>query len=429
MRNLCLSALPLSLLALFCAAPAHSEPAVAGAGTPVPDAADQVQVLDGSPLFSAWTGFAARFGGRPGCKGARLSFFLARRGEPKPLFSYEAERSFLPASTLKVITAASVLEHVGPRDCFHTRLLWDGSDTLTLVGGGDPELTTANLQSLAGSAAAKLPSRIARIVVNTRFFSGGAYPPGWSWDDLSEDFAPEVRALTVDKGLLTRVAGRYSAPWMTSGLENRLVGDGPVQDGPVVLHNADLASGYALRWALAQKGVQVGSVERGAREPGSEVASWSSRPIYDILRHGLAVSDNQVMESMTRLCHSQRPRDLAKDTELCIVDGSGLSRYNLVTAHSLAQVMLDHPAVSELLPVPGGEGTLKSRFLNTPLQGQLHAKTGTMGGVSGLVGEFKTSSGSYVFALLSNGWTCPGRTVKDAEDEWLKTVWSLLEKP
>jgi D-alanyl-D-alanine carboxypeptidase/D-alanyl-D-alanine-endopeptidase (penicillin-binding protein 4) len=414
-----LPALTLGLLALLCSSPAWPAPVV-------PNAATQAQNAISIPLSTSWKALRERFSARPGCRGARLSFYLARRGEDSPLFSVEADLNLLPASTLKVITAASVVEHFGPTDRLHTRLLWDGKDTLTLVGGGDPELTTAALQWLAQGAAGKLPTHLRALLVDANLFAQPVHPPGWSWDDLGEIYAPEVRAVTLDKGYLVRSEGRYSVPWMSAALEVLLLGGSPVQDGRIVFHNADLACGYALRWALLQEGIKVDAVERGGHEDGSEVGCWTSRAIYEILRHALAVSDNQVMECLGRLCHMELPSDLRDASELRIVDGSGLSRYNLVTARSLAQVLLDHRLVSELLPVPGGEGSLKDRFLVTPLKDHLHAKTGTMSGVSGLVGEFTTESGSYVFAMLCNGWVCPSRTVKDAEDEWLTTVYGLL---
>ena len=73
-------------------------------------------------------------------------------------------------------------------------------------------------------------------------------------------------------------------------------------------------------------------------------------------------------------------------------DGSGLSRHNLVTPTALVQVLSamhsqsDASKWMELLPLAGRTGTLSRRFIGTPLEGVLRAKTGTVSGVSALSG-------------------------------------------
>jgi D-alanyl-D-alanine carboxypeptidase/D-alanyl-D-alanine-endopeptidase (penicillin-binding protein 4) len=83
-------------------------------------------------------------------------------------------------------------------------------------------------------------------------------------------------------------------------------------------------------------------------------------------------------------------------------------------------LLQDQPQLSQLLPVAGQQGTLRRRFLQTPLQGQLRAKTGTMSGVSGLAGEFLGASGQrYHFALLMAGFVGKAAPFKQFEEELL----------
>ena len=75
-----------------------------------------------------------------------------------------------------------------------------------------------------------------------------------------------------------------------------------------------------------------------------------------------------------------------------IVDGSGLSRHNLVSPKAIAQtlqLMAKTPQAKvyrDSLPVAGISGTLRNRFRNTMAQGNIQAKTGSMTGVSALSG-------------------------------------------
>jgi len=90
-----------------------------------------------------------------------------------------------------------------------------------------------------------------------------------------------------------------------------------------------------------------------------------------------------------------------------LVDGSGLSRTDAVTCTTLIEV-LGLTAQSKFAPVRDGlaiaaqRGTLATRLRNTPLAGNLRAKTGTLDGVTGL-GGFVTSDRPLDFVLLVNG--------------------------
>ena len=95
-----------------------------------------------------------------------------------------------------------------------------------------------------------------------------------------------------------------------------------------------------------------------------------------------------------------------------IVDGSGLSRYNLLSANQLLQVLqliyrdprFEH--LIGLLPVSGKSGTLryKSGYSNAPLKDKVIAKTGSMQGVDNLAGFLSFDSDlKIVFVVLENG--------------------------
>jgi D-alanyl-D-alanine carboxypeptidase/D-alanyl-D-alanine-endopeptidase (penicillin-binding protein 4) len=87
-----------------------------------------------------------------------------------------------------------------------------------------------------------------------------------------------------------------------------------------------------------------------------------------------------------------------------LVDGSGLSRENLVTCDALLAV-LEHgsidDAVGQGLPVAAVSGTLQDEFVSTPMAGVLRAKTGSLTGVKALAGYVPVAGGSVIeFALV-----------------------------
>ncbi len=105
-------------------------------------------------------------------------------------------------------------------------------------------------------------------------------------------------------------------------------------------------------------------------------------------------------------------------------DGSGLSRQNLATPHAVVQLLRyasTQPwgnTFRDTLPVAGVDGSLSDRFKNLSLQGTIHAKTGSLGGVKTLSGYATTESGDEVcFSILTNNFNLPTKRVTDAIDD------------
>jgi serine-type D-Ala-D-Ala carboxypeptidase/endopeptidase (penicillin-binding protein 4) len=88
-------------------------------------------------------------------------------------------------------------------------------------------------------------------------------------------------------------------------------------------------------------------------------------------------------------------------------DGSGLSRENAVSCATFAGVLGHAGSESDLadvLPVAGESGTLSDQLLDTPAEGVLRAKTGTLTGAKALSGYFPTPTGEvFEFAVLLEG--------------------------
>jgi D-alanyl-D-alanine carboxypeptidase/D-alanyl-D-alanine-endopeptidase (penicillin-binding protein 4) len=110
-------------------------------------------------------------------------------------------------------------------------------------------------------------------------------------------------------------------------------------------------------------------------------------------------------------------------SRLNIVDGSGLSRYNLISPAQLAALLNKiyfelsvSPELIYALPTAGIDGTLKARLVN--YLGKVRAKTGSMGGVSTLAGYLQTKSNKMLsFVIMLNGITEPVQKYRDFQDK------------
>ena len=98
--------------------------------------------------------------------------------------------------------------------------------------------------------------------------------------------------------------------------------------------------------------------------------------------------------------------------EMIQVDGSGLSRYNYITADALVSILVhitrDEKArgpFESLLPLAGREGTLAGRMRGTAAEANARAKTGSMSNVRTIAGSVKSRDGEpIVFAILANNF-------------------------
>ena len=212
-----------------------------------------------------------------------------------------------------------------------------------------------------------------------------------------------------------------------------------------------------LRETLVAAGIRVddGAVDQDELPAGDRPARrdtlfvHASAPLSEILPGFLKPSQNQVgellLKTMGRAFRGQgtaaagiavvdsvfRTWNLPR-RKLAQADGSGLSRYNLV-APELLIALLEHmrgsanyPLFYAALPVGGVDGTLAGRMKGTPLQGNVHAKTGTVSNVRSLSGYLTTAAGEpMVFSMIVNHHTVSSRDADRLAEAALMRLYSL----
>ena len=111
-------------------------------------------------------------------------------------------------------------------------------------------------------------------------------------------------------------------------------------------------------------------------------------------------------------------------------DGSGLSRYDYVTADAIVAILkhmwndekLRGPFTA-LLPVAGHDGTLDTRMRSTVLDAKVEAKTGTIANVRSLSGYLETRSGErIVFSMIANNFTATSAAVDAVVEKALARI-------
>lgn len=178
----------------------------------------------------------------------------------------------------------------------------------------------------------------------------------------------------------------------------------------------------------------------------NELAVVKSPPLSELLKETNQNSNNLYAEALLRVLGArlgkfttptdttlQMGLDVVKATltqmgvdpsGYVLVDGSGLSRHNLVSPEAIAQTlraMASSPRSSVYrasLPVAGVSGTLQNRFRNTPAEGIVQAKTGTVSGVIALSGYVDAPNYEpLVFSIIVNQSDQSAATLRQAVDD------------
>ena len=342
-----------------------------------------------------------------------------------------SDQPLTPASVMKVVTAAAVLDKIDQNVTFKTRVVRVDASTIALVGGGDPLLTDAPskdpaelacLTDLAKKTAAALGgATTVKLVYDESLFSG----PNWggSWREEWKGHFPVVGALVIN--------GAMKDGWNSH---------------PDPANQA--AQAFAKR--LQENGITVSSTAAGlAPETGRTLASVASAPLGVIVADMMRTSNNLSAEVLARHLGlatyadgsfdggSKAIQDWLTargwlDSGVVIDGGSGLSLKALLTGKLVSRVLgltLTDPRYASVvsgLPVAGVSGTLKNRFNNPATaagRGNVHAKTGTLDNVATLAGFVKDQTGVYlVFSAMANQ---TGGHVAEATS-WLDTSASVL---
>ena len=286
-----------------------------------------------------------------------LAVRLLGGGEHEVIDELNADRLFVPASVLKVVTVAAVLEHLGTEYRWLTRLRSNGAiagavldGDLVIEPGADPTWGAAFFDGGGAAPLAALAHQVRErgltrisgdLVVDASRFPGRLHPTDRSYGDLPYRHGTPPAALAVDEATITvRVApgasvgepARVSAPagvevinhtttvgrgghgtldfvplWGTNTLLLR--GEYPLSEGPFVVSASDpapeLRVARQLREALGEAGVTVEGIVRlqpqAVRAPDQLVAlaELRSRPLEDVLERILTNSHNWYADMLT----------------------------------------------------------------------------------------------------------------------------------
>ena len=324
-------------------------------------------------------------------------------------YEYNSRQTMRPASTMKVVTAITALDHLGgdyqlSTRLYYTGMLEDGTlhGDIYCVGGFDPMVESLDIRAFAQSIRdLGVNTFDGNIYADRSMKEGLEYGEGWCWDDKN----PQLMALSV---------GRKDN--FTDQLMAELRRDG------VRMLDCGVGWGRCPETA-ALLSVRTHSIDQLLQRMMKKSDNFYAEALfYQVAK---AVSEHRTARAADACTAVKRliRRIGLDDKDYRIADGSGLSLYNYVSAE-LETMLLRYAWQNErifehlypALPIAGVDGTLEKRMRGTAAQGNVHAKTGTVTGISSLAGYCTTADGHVLaFSIINQGVlnSKPGRDFQD----------------
>ncbi|MCF0202625.1 MAG: D-alanyl-D-alanine carboxypeptidase/D-alanyl-D-alanine-endopeptidase [Bacteroidaceae bacterium] len=357
------------------------------------------------------------------------------------VYQKNERQRFRPASTMKVFTGTAALSVMEESYPFVTKIGYTGQPQ-----DNEWRIRQYRIETISDSdTVRKEVAELEPIVKRSRVLYGnicvkGSMDPMFSESDVRR-FADAVRGLGVDTiygGLVLDLSLKdtlaYGEGWCWDDVNPVLT--------PLLVDKKDVFASHFLKY-IKQAGIVItGSTTKNDYPVNTTDLAECRHELRDILTRTMKNSDNAYAECIfyklgaevskqkgvsaksSREAVNRIIKRVGRNPEdYYIADGSGLSLYNYLSPEVEIDVLryaFRRPFIFntlyEKLPVAGVDGTLRGRMKGSSAQYNVHAKTGTLSGVSTLAGYCRAPNGHWLcFAIMSNGLknSAQGKSLQD----------------
>lgn len=397
----------------------------------------------------------------------------------KVVYRLNDKQPTMPASTLKLITLGASLDTLGYDYEFSTKLYKTTNNDLYLKLGADPFLTSGGLNTLMEKAVKEKKITSPKIIyIDDYIFDKTEWGEGWQWDDDLNPLMPKFSSYNIDKNLLSIIISPtnpgspaqiytnkfYPITFMnlvTTGKENDIELNRNNSIAPNILNisgtinkqiTEEIPINNPKRYFILrlEDAIQSAKMDYYGGFPQKKTPTTNvylvaeiKHPISQAIKAILMDSNNFVAETVFKLAgaklvnntgslqHSQEMLNAyfnkigidAQDIK--IVDGSGVSKNNIITANFMTDYLVKqfkNESLKNSMPT-AGEGTLKNRMLY--FKDNLRAKTGTLSDVSSIAGYITSRSGkTYAFDIMINDPKTKSNDKKSLEEYIIRDIYT-----
>ncbi|MHA4893799.1 D-alanyl-D-alanine carboxypeptidase/D-alanyl-D-alanine-endopeptidase [Pedobacter sp. PWIIR3] len=366
------------------------------------------------------------------------------------VFERNSDQYFTPASNTKLFTFYAGLKMV-PDSIPSLRYIEKG-DSLIFWGTGDPSFLQSQLKAIKAFNFLKYSNK--KLFFAPGRYTGSFYGKGWQWDDYNDYYQAEINEFPIADNLVDlkntngklAVSPKYFADKVmadptakapTFSVTRAFIGNSftypavvlPSNFNQKVPYKVDLATTLSLLSDTLGRPVESISM---LMPPGAK--TYYGIKSDSVFKEMLLPSDNFIAEQLLLVYANQLGQELSTDKAIAHIqkeylsslpdkfiwaDGSGLSRYDLVTPRSVIKLLeliykeVNNPKkLFAMLPAGGMSGTLKNAYPKTD-QPFVFGKTGSLANVHNQSGYVVTKKGkTYLFSFLNNNFVVPTATVR-----------------
>lgn len=400
----------------------------------------------------------------------------------KKAFEMNSTAPMSPASIQKIVTILPSLDTLGKDYEFKTQILKNKDNNLYIKLGADPYLTSADLKGMVKTLHSYKIVSPKNIYIDDSILDSNEWGEGWQWDDDLNPLTPKFGAYNIDKNIfaINVCPTTAGAPadistevfYPTAFINNVVTADKTdvklarknYISPDVIDANGTVAQdlvikipvNYPRRYFILrleetfrnQKISYYGDYTRLKSPKTTSVLTEVKHPISLAIEDVLKKSDNMIAETVFKVAGgkytketgsaeaaAQMFNDYYKKIGVCtdnikIVDGSGVSKNNLLTADFMTEVLYKtaknkNTADFQSYLAKPGEGTLNDRMLY--FKDNLRAKTGTLTNISSISGYLKAKSGkTYAFCIIVNDPKSKSADKKSFEEYVLREAFDTL---
>ncbi|HEX7365958.1 MAG TPA: D-alanyl-D-alanine carboxypeptidase [Pelobium sp.] len=396
-----------------------------------------------------------------------VGFMLKEVGDNAVLFQKNADKYFIPASNTKLLTFYTALNLLG--DSVPSIEYSVVKDSLIIWPMADASFLNPNFKSQKSFEFIQNSGK--NIYLVSGRYKGEKYGEGWSWDDYNYDYQSEItdfpmygnmlKVSSTTSGKLTYspdLAAMYLSDITVAPKSSSLKREINTNNLTIPANfNAKFSQSVPLHLdkTITENLLTDTLLANGLIIKPVEVLPWRRLPanaktIYSIktdslYQQMLQHSDNFIAEEMLLNCAAANHLVMRTDSVISVakvnlladlpdkvqwVDGSGLSRLNLITPRDITQLLQkiydkvgNETRLFNLMPSGGKTGTLKNMFSSTADGPFVFAKSGSLSNNYNLSGYLLGVSGKkYIFSFMNNNYVLPTQEVKAEVESILKFI-------
>jgi len=392
-------------------------------------------------------------------KGAHIGIAVYNDTKQTWIDQYQSDHYFTPASNTKILATYVGLKYLG--DSLPGFSMAENADTLFLTPLGDPSFLHPDFPFQPVIELIKNTKKQVVIQPTKANDQFGHMGDGWAWNDYGEDYQPErsrmpiygnvvhfyqgngkllIKPFTFFKDI-TDITTVYQKNWTRKLVGNQFYTNGQKNTAPYFQVPFDSYFEPNLPLYLLQDTLKV-KLHIGEDFSKLPQQLVKTVPTDSLLKIMMRRSDNFFAEQILLMGAQQflgkmddaafidtliRTDFAGLPQKMRWVDGSGLSRYNLNTPENYVAILkkmqdeFGQKRVTQIFET-GGEGTLSAYYKNFP--GEIHAKTGSLGGQIALSGFIYTRKNQklYFSILVSNHMSPTSAGVRKAVEAYLISV-------